>query len=71
MMRIKEFLCSVRLWLSDELMYWRIDFWNTVLKFVLNRTHHIYASNIYKVLDSMNKYEMKHYVELWKQERGL
>ena len=71
MMKIKNFLYSARLWLNDELMYWRIDFWNTVLKFVLNRNHHIYVSNIYKVLDSTNKYEMKHYVELWKQERGL
>lgn len=71
MKKIKNFLYSTSIWLSGELMYWRIDFWNTVLKFVLNRNHHIYVSNIYKVLDSTNKYEMKHYVENWKKERGL
>ena len=85
MNKIKNCFRFFSLWLSDklmyweidclrfrdELMYWKIDFWNTVLKFVLNRTHHIYVSNIYKVLDNTNKYEMKHYVELWKKERGL
>lgn len=71
MMKIKNFLDSASIWLDEEIAYWRIDFWNTVLKFVLNHNHHIYVSNIYKVLDSTNKYEMKHYVELWKQERGL
>lgn len=71
MSKIKDSLISCWLWFNDELMYWRIDFWNSVLNFVLNRNHHIYAPNIYKMLDSMNKYEMKHYVELWKKERGL
>ena len=71
MKKIKNFLYSTNIWLDEEIAYWRIDFWNTVLNFVLNHTHHIYVSNIYKVLDSTNKYEMKHYVENWKKERGL
>lgn len=70
-MKIKKSLCSVKLWFSEQIMYWKIDFWNSVLNFVLNRNHHLYVSNIYKVLDSTNKYEMKHYVELWEKERGL
>ncbi len=55
----------------DKLIYWQNDFWNNILSFVLNHTHHIYVSNIYKVLDNTSRRQMKYYIKFWEEERGF